>query len=165
VHIVCIACRQIVTQDFLQESSECVDIIRSSWDAINRIGSTTTGLERLTSLFKLCTPLKSIDELKNWLVDMYGNIAMVDYPYPTSFLAELPAYPARVFCANVTSSALKTSNDDTDIVQRIVKGTNVFFNYTGHTECFDTDSQGQLNSSDTTRLLHTIDQVQTMMCI
>jgi lysosomal Pro-X carboxypeptidase len=134
---------KIVTQDFHAESSQCVDIIRSSWAAINHIGSTSSGLEQLTSLFKLCRPLKSVDELKNWLLDMYGNMAMVDYPYPTSFLADLPAFPARVFCSNVTSPSFKTINDDEDIVKRIVKGTNVFFNYTGHTECFDTGSQGK----------------------
>ena len=118
-------------------------MIRSSWSAINRIGSNPNGLERLTELFKLCRRLTTIDELKNWLIEMYGNIAMVDYPYPTSFLSDLPAFPARVFCANVTSSLLKTTNDDEDIIKRIVKGTNVFFNYTGHTECFDTGSQGK----------------------
>lgn len=135
---------KIVTQDFYQESPQCVDIVRSSWGAINRIGSTPAGLDRLTTLFKLCNPLKSVDELKDWLIDMYGNIAMVDYPYPTSFLADLPAFPARVFCSNVTSSSFRRRrNDDEEIVKRIVKGTNVFFNYTGHTECFDTGSQGK----------------------
>ncbi|CAF2478007.1 unnamed protein product [Rotaria sp. Silwood2] len=139
---------RIVTQDFLIESPQCVDIIRSSWAAINRIGSTPDGLQRLTNLFKLCHPLQTVDELKEWLLDMYGNIAMVDYPYPTSFLADLPAFPARVFCENVTSSSIQTKNDDEDIIRRIVKGTNVFFNYTGHTECFDTGSQGTPSLGD-----------------
>jgi lysosomal Pro-X carboxypeptidase len=134
---------KIVTQDFQEESTQCVDIIRSSWSAINRIGSTTSGLERLTNLFKFCRPLKSVDELKNWLLDMYGDIAMVNYPYPTSFLADLPGFPIRVYCANVTEPTLRRISDDEDIVKRIVKGTNVFFNYTGHTECFDTGSQGK----------------------
>lgn len=74
---------------------------------------------------------------------MYSNIAMVDYPYPTSFLSDLPAFPARVFCSNVTSSSIEELNTDEGIVKRIVKGTNVFFNYTGHTQCFDTGSQGK----------------------
>ncbi len=134
---------KIVTQDFQEESKQCVDIIRSSWSAINRIGSTASGLERLTSLFKLCRPLKSVDELKNWLFDMYGDIAMVNYPYPTSFLADLPGFPVRVYCANVTEPILRRIRDDEDIVKRIVKGTNVFFNYTGDTQCFDTGSQGK----------------------
>ncbi|CAF1922453.1 unnamed protein product [Rotaria magnacalcarata] len=132
-----------------QESAQCVDIVRSSWGAINRIGSTASGLQRLGNLFKLCNPLKSVDELKNWLLDMYGNIAMVDYPYPTSFLADLPAFPARVFCSNVTSAILRLrKNDDEDVVRRIIKGTNVFFNYTGQTECFDTGSQGSPSLGD-----------------
>lgn len=75
---------------------------------------------------------------------MYGNLAMVDYPYATSFLADLPAFPIKVFCANVTSATLRLRmKDDEDIVRRIVKGTNVFFNYTGQTDCFDTGSQGK----------------------
>jgi lysosomal Pro-X carboxypeptidase len=74
---------------------------------------------------------------------MYGDIAMVNYPYPTSFLADLPGFPIRVYCANVTEPTLRRISDDEDIVKRIVKGTNVFFNYTGHTECFDTGSQGK----------------------
>lgn len=112
---------------------------------MNRIAAAAGGLEHLTNLFKLCRPLKSVDELKDWLLDMYGNIAMVDYPYPTSFLADLPAFPARVFCTNVTSSPFRRIKDDEDVVKRIVKGTNVFFNYTGQTECFDTGSQGKQN--------------------
>ena len=120
-----------------------MDIIRSSWGAMNRIAAAAGGLQRLTNLFKLCRPLQTVDELKNCLLYMYGNIAIVDYPYPTSFLADLPAFPARVYCANVTASSLDRVNDDIDIVQRIVRGTNVFFNYTGHTECFDTGSQGK----------------------
>jgi lysosomal Pro-X carboxypeptidase len=71
---------------------------------------------------------------------MYANIAMVDYPYPTSFLADLPAFPARVFCANVTSSSMEDIDTDEETVKRIIRGVNVFFNYSGHTECFDTGS-------------------------
>jgi lysosomal Pro-X carboxypeptidase len=133
---------QIVTQDFLQESSQCVDIIRSSWPAMNRIAAFPGGRERLTKLFKLCHPLRTVTELKNWLFDMYANIAMVDYPYPTSFLADLPAFPARVFCANVTSSSMKEIDTDEETIKRIVRGVNVFFNYTGQTECFNTGSEG-----------------------
>ena len=133
---------KIVTQDFQKEDPQCVDYIRASWDAMNRIAAASGGLAHLGFLFKLCQPLKSVQELKDWLMDMYGNIAMVDYPYPTSFLADLPAFPARVFCSNVTKSSIKTIDDDEDIVRRIVRGVNVFFNYTGNTNCFDTGSQG-----------------------
>jgi lysosomal Pro-X carboxypeptidase len=160
----CESFSRIVTQDFHEESAQCTDIVRSSWGAINRIGSTSSGLEQLTTLFKLCRPLKSVDELKNWLIDMYGNTAMVDYPYPTSFLADLPAFPARVFCANVTSPTFRSSNADEDIVKKIVKGANVFFNYTGHTECFDTGSQGTPSLGEVGWSYHSCTEFVMPMC-
>ncbi|CAF1000335.1 unnamed protein product, partial [Didymodactylos carnosus] len=141
----CEAFSQIVTNDFLRESTSCVEIVRQSWSSINRLAQSS--LQTLTDLFHLCDPLNNVDELKNWLLDMYGNFAMVDYPYETSFLSDLPAYPVRVFCANVTQASFK-ENDDTDIVKRIVTGVNVYFNYTGTTKCFDIGSQGTPSLGD-----------------
>lgn len=131
-----------MTEDFLHESAQCVDIIRSSWRAIDRIGILPGGKERLTKSFQLCHPLKTVTELKSWLFDIYANIAMVDYPYPTSFLADLPAFPIRALCANVTSSMFEAIDTDEETIKRIVRGVNVFFNYTGQTPCFDTGSEG-----------------------
>ena len=57
------------------------------------------GLAKLTSIFKTCKPLSSKDDaavLKGWLNNVYGNLAMADYPYPASFLAPLPAWPIKV---------------------------------------------------------------------
>ncbi|CAF0897352.1 unnamed protein product [Didymodactylos carnosus] len=140
----CEAFAQIVTKDFLRESTSCVELVRASWAAINRLAQSS--LQTLTDLFHFCKPLKNVDELKDWLIDMYGNFAMVDYPYETSFLSELPAYPIRVFCSNVTQTPM-IKNDDVDIIQHIIKGVNVYFNYTGKTECFDIESQGDLGWS------------------
>ncbi|CAF2905785.1 unnamed protein product [Rotaria sp. Silwood2] len=110
------------------KNPKCVDIIRSSWAAINRIGSSPTGLTHLTNIFHLCHPLATVTELKIWLINMYTNIAIYNYPYATTFIADLPAFPARAFCAQVTSPPLGTTLTDEEIVRRIAKGTNVYFN-------------------------------------
>lgn len=52
----------------------------------------------LSNAWKLCKPLKSkadVKELKDYLTNVWTNLAMVDYPYPANFLAPLPAYPIK----------------------------------------------------------------------
>jgi hypothetical protein len=39
------------------------------------------GLSWLTSTFRLCAPLTSTAELKAWLAEAWGDVAMVNYPY------------------------------------------------------------------------------------
>lgn len=51
---------------------------------------------KLSKVFRLCKQLDSGEELINWMVECWGNIAMVDYPYPADFLSPLPAWPINV---------------------------------------------------------------------
>lgn len=87
---------RVNTETFKKASPVCPALIRASWSAINSIGKTKKGLDDLKSIFKLCNPLENVDELKDWLVDVYGNAAMSDYPYATNFLNPLPANPVSV---------------------------------------------------------------------
>lgn len=40
----------------------------------------------------------------DYLNDVYGNLAMVNYPYESTFLAPLPAYPVTQFCSYLNAS-------------------------------------------------------------
>ena len=94
----------VTTSAFTKANPDCPTIISSSWDAINSLAGSSEGLKQLTDIFRLCKPLKSGDILKDWLAEMYGDIAMGNYPYTTTFLAPLPAWPVKAMCANITSS-------------------------------------------------------------
>lgn len=57
------------------------------------------GKKWISENWNLCTAIKNasdVQALKDWLTDVYSNLAMVNYPYPTNFLIELPGNPVLV---------------------------------------------------------------------
>ena len=59
---------------------------------------TDGGLKWLSESFKLCSPLNKTDipMFKDYLNNLWTNVAMMDYPYPTTFLMPLPGNPVKV---------------------------------------------------------------------
>jgi len=57
------------------------------------------GKSLLTEKWKMCSPLTNDNDvlkLKDWIAELYVNLAMINYPYPANFLSPLPAYPIKV---------------------------------------------------------------------
>ncbi len=57
------------------------------------------GLAWLNDKLKFCTPLAGVADVvkfKGFLSDLWTNLVMMDYPYPTSFLSPLPGNPVQV---------------------------------------------------------------------
>ena len=60
---------------------------------------TEDGRRFLTETLGLCTPVSYPNEtanVKNWLNEVWGNMAMVNYPYEANFVEHLPAWPVQV---------------------------------------------------------------------
>ena len=131
----CSAPYEVITRVFNDVSSICKNKVKQSWGDINQLATTKKGRSQLQEMFKTCKPFESSDDvmkLSNWLNSMYFDMAMVNYPYPTSFLAPLPAWPVKEFCAR--------ANTQTEVLQSIAEGSQVYFNYTGTSKCLDLDS-------------------------
>ncbi|XP_014670682.1 PREDICTED: lysosomal Pro-X carboxypeptidase-like isoform X2 [Priapulus caudatus] len=124
----------IVTKDFALAGDSCPKAIRRSWDAITRLAKSSGGLQYISQAMHLCKPLKKdAGALKSWLTEVYGNLAMANYPYPASFLSPMPAWPIKAVCSKLTDPGLH----DKQLIDALFKGISVYFNYTGAAECLD----------------------------
>jgi len=132
----CDAFNRVVTADYTTVSLECSETIRKSWSAINRVLANDTGKAWFSQNWNLCNALHNEQDtatLKQWLTDVWTNLAMVNYPYPAGFLAPLPAYPIKAVCEHLTNSSL----DDQSLLVELFKGVSVYSNYTGQIQCLD----------------------------
>jgi len=138
----CDAFGRIVTSDFsaAAENSSCSAAVRASWAALDRLAllPNSTGLSWLNTNFQLCpsshlATAANISTIKSYLTDLWTNLAMMDYPYATSFLAPLPANPVAAVCEHLS----KPYNNDTELLLSVFKAVSVYFNYTGDAECLD----------------------------
>ena len=93
------------------------------------------GLDWLNKEFKFCKPLKTKDDVinfKSYLNDLWTNVAMMDYPYPTTFLMPLPGYPVHEVCKVIMARLTQDSPNEKNIVHAIAGGVNIYNNYTGN---------------------------------
>lgn len=80
---------------------------------------------------------EDVDLLINWLTDIYINLAMYNYHYPTEFEVHLPAYSVKVFCDKLMS--LRTNSTDYKLVEAFASALEVFTNYSGTIKCNNID--------------------------
>mgnify|MGYP001793235354 CR=1 FL=1 len=71
------------------------------------------------------TKQSDLTNLKNWLTGAWGNVAMVEYPYPANFLMNLPAWPIKV-TESLTSFSLQKLMFGTQTFQAKIMGNSVF---------------------------------------
>lgn len=93
-------------------SANCPNVIREGLKRLlNYSQSASAPTPLISEYFNLCKPLKSYKDIQlliDYAIDAYSYLAMLNYPYPTSFLKNLTSWPANSSCipfANVTPSS------------------------------------------------------------
>uniref|UniRef100_A0A1X7UN09 Uncharacterized protein n=1 Tax=Amphimedon queenslandica TaxID=400682 RepID=A0A1X7UN09_AMPQE len=111
---------QKVTQDFADADSASPDVVRGAYADIIK-NAYEGNFQFITDSMRLCNTLTvdKVEHLQGWARDAFTTMAMVDYPYPASFLGELPAYPVNIAAGLLTSST--TTNRMTKLADAVGK--------------------------------------------
>uniref|UniRef100_A0A915Q7T1 Lysosomal Pro-X carboxypeptidase n=1 Tax=Setaria digitata TaxID=48799 RepID=A0A915Q7T1_9BILA len=110
------AYNHIVTRSFV--NSGCIEEnILNGWTALKNLSSTG----QFFSFIQEC------------LEEIFESMAMVNYPYPTNYLAKLPGWPVKVACQFFNSIGEKTDEQYAESMYGIM---NLYYNYTGQKEKF-----------------------------
>lgn len=119
----------IVTNTFATANPYCAAQISDSWAIMAAYGATENGRTKLQQIFNFCTAPQGGQIEDDWfptLANIYGSMAMGDYPAAANFLGNLPAWPVSVACENFTANA---TNDE--ILASVAQIYQLATNYTG----------------------------------
>ncbi|XP_023170894.2 lysosomal Pro-X carboxypeptidase [Drosophila hydei] len=145
-------------------NANCSVNIGKSWKAFESMAATDAGKKQLGDIFHVCNAIKNADDLKNfmdYLEEVYGNLAMANYPYNSTFLSPLPANPVRQLCFYLKD----LHQNDTDLVASMASALAVYTNYTGSTKCLDyNDSNAGANYDSKGWDIQSCNQMVMPMC-
>jgi len=129
---------ELVTQDFEKENIRCPKEIMNAFNLIQTLSKQgKQGLSIISSGMRLCSPLQNQDDVSDvlfWARNAFTNLAMLDYPYPTNFVAPLPAWPVKVACKLMIQ-------ENQDLLNRFAQTVGVFYNGTGNLPCFNISAE------------------------
>ncbi|CAI9104935.1 OLC1v1003727C2 [Oldenlandia corymbosa var. corymbosa] len=111
----------VVQKDFKKQSKSCFKTITKSWDTIYKLASQPNGLAILSQKFNSCSQLKSVDDLAEFIGDIYFSAAQYSFP---------PRYQVKIVC-----DAINGAPDGTDDLGRILAA--IQSSYGGNGACHD----------------------------
>lgn len=120
-----------VTADFESVAPECRDAVRGAFHQLKELAE-RQDYSRIQSEFSLCKPVSSaedIHQLNGLLRNAFTLMAMLDYPYSTHFMGNMPANPVKVACETMLSGPKLLTN--------LRNTAGIVYNATGLLTCFD----------------------------
>ncbi|XP_037338562.1 dipeptidyl peptidase 2 isoform X2 [Pungitius pungitius] len=120
-----------VTADFESVACECRDAVRGAFHQLTELAQHQE-YSRIQTQFHLCKPPSStedIHQLNGMLRNAFTLMAMLDYPYSTHFMGNMPANPVKVACEIMLSGP--------DLLGSLRNTAGIVYNSTGLLPCFE----------------------------
>ena len=111
----------------------CESRLRTALVEAAAFAGTPDGREVLSETFKTCQPLETpLDGVRilSYVNGALSTMAMLDYPYASTFVTPMPPNPVKYACDRLSS-------DPSEILQNLKTATDVFLNFTGQLACYD----------------------------
>lgn len=88
----------------------CHEAVTQGFDQVQKMADAGR-FEKLRAEFNICERLdaSNLRHLLEWSRNAFTDLAMMNYPYPTNFLAPLPGHPVREACWRATNATSKLS--------------------------------------------------------
>ncbi|KAM9393251.1 dipeptidyl peptidase 2 [Pholidichthys leucotaenia] len=120
-----------VTTDFEKVSPDCSAAVRVAFQQLKQLGE-DKDYGRIQTAFSLCARPSSerdVYQLYGLLRNAFTVLAMLDYPYNTSFIGQLPANPVKVAC--------ELMQRPSDLLSNLRDAAGIVYNSSGLLSCFD----------------------------
>ncbi|GMF39536.1 unnamed protein product [Phytophthora fragariaefolia] len=151
------AFNRVVTFDMSEEAGSprnCIPNLRRALNAAVKLAETQDGRKKLAELLHLCDAdvIQAPDDIISIAAEAYGDLAMGNYPYPTSYImdgnVDLPGYPMRAACEPFAGDF--SEGDKVGLINAFRESIDVYYNATKTEVCFfPTEPETVVNESAT----------------
>ncbi|XP_072288806.1 dipeptidyl peptidase 2 [Eucyclogobius newberryi] len=120
-----------VTADFQNVSPECRDAVRGAFGRLEELAEKQdySSIQEKFALCKAPSSAQDVHQLNGLLRNAFTLMAMLDYPYSTHFMGDMPANPVQVGCDTMLSGP--------DLLTNLRNTAGIVYNSTGELSCLD----------------------------
>lgn len=138
------AWNQVVTNTWRTANPIAPLAIWNAFTAMQTMATRQLGRDQIRATLNICNELNTAEAVTNgvfaFIMNAFGDMTMADYPYPTSFLGSMPAWPVNVSASYFTNPNATAEDLLTAMQQGLLT---IYYNYTGQAgPCFNLSDQG-----------------------
>lgn len=133
------AYNRILLEDFAGANAAAPAVVAAAFTGL--LAAPRAAWPQLQAAMRMCKTWETVDDIYSsiyFVLNAWGFLCMADYPYPSSFLGPLPAWPVNVSAAALTDAGAPLAG----LLQQIADGPlAVFYNTSGQAgACFNDSS-------------------------